>query len=201
MKKLLTMALACILLFSSVPALAQTVAPGGSVTVEFPFSGASIYLLEAEYTAAPGLAVTGGDVEAMYGGKAGKTRALFVNVPAISGGTLALKVTADATASGDLNVNVTKLRGYAPSSGWVDLTGAVTKTLTVQAASSDRIPGDADDNSMVDIDDALTVLQHLAGWGVAINLENADCDGIAGINIDDALQILQNLAGWGVALV
>ena len=200
MKKLLTMALACILLFSSVPALAQTVAPGGSVTVEFPFSGASIYLLEAEYTAAPGLAVTGGDVEAMYGGKAGKTRALFVNVPAISGGTLALEVAADDTASGDLNITITKLRGYAPSA-WVDLTGAVTKTLTVQAASSDRIPGDADDNDMVDIDDALTVLQHLAGWGVAINLENADCDGIAGINIDDALQILQNLAGWGVALV
>lgn len=201
MKKLLAITLVCVLLLAVTPlALAQTVAPGGEVTVEVPFSGAEINLLHAEYTVSSGLTVKSGTVPEMMGGKAGKSMALFVSVPGkISKGTLKLVVAAGSGASGDQTIEITKLRGYAPSK-WTDLNGKKTITIKLQGTAT-RVPGDADKSGAVDIDDALTVLQHLAGWGVAISLENADCDGKAGVDIDDALQILQNLAGWGVALL
>ncbi len=63
-----------------------------------------------------------------------------------------------------------------------------------------RIPGDADENGMVNIFDALIILQCDAGWDVTINALNADVDGSGSANIFDALLILQYDAGWDVTL-
>ena len=62
------------------------------------------------------------------------------------------------------------------------------------------IPGDADDNGDVNMNDALTVLRYCAGEGNAINLLNADVTGDSQISAQDALLILQWEAGWNETL-
>ncbi len=64
-----------------------------------------------------------------------------------------------------------------------------------------RLPGDANVDSLVNILDALLVLQHDVGWGVEINLSNADVDGDGAATIMDALKILQYDVGWNVELL
>lgn len=59
-----------------------------------------------------------------------------------------------------------------------------------------RIPGDADDNGFVDMNDALLVLQYAAGQSVTINASNADVNGDAKVDMSDALLLLQHQAGW-----
>lgn len=63
-----------------------------------------------------------------------------------------------------------------------------------------RIPGDANDDGDVDVNDALRILQYGAGEKVEINLDNADVDANDTADIQDALCILQYLAGWNVVL-
>ena len=60
--------------------------------------------------------------------------------------------------------------------------------------------GDVNGDNAVDISDANDVLQHYAGWQIAINLEAADvnCDGA--VDISDANDILQYYAGWQIIL-
>ncbi len=200
MRKLLTLVLVCALLLAAMPAaLAQTVAPGAKVTVEFPFSGKAANLVHAIYTIPAGLTFVEGEVDGWTYGKAGKTQAIYASLTGITSGTLKLTLKAAADAKGDLAVAITHLQGYAPSS-WIGLTGKATKTVTVSGGAAGRVPGDADGNGKVDIDDPIAILQHLAYWGNTINLENADCDGKAGLNIDDAIHLLQYLAFWGVEL-
>lgn len=56
---------------------------------------------------------------------------------------------------------------------------------------SGRMPGDANENGVVDIFDALAVLQHDVGWNVEINVSNADVNTSGTVDIFDALLILQ----------
>ena len=60
----------------------------------------------------------------------------------------------------------------------------------------DRLPGDADDNQVVDLDDALLVLEYDSTEGVKINRFNADVNGDDVVDINDALLIMQYDAGW-----
>lgn len=68
------------------------------------------------------------------------------------------------------------------------------------AADASRLPGDADDNGVVDIYDGLVVLQYGVSADTAINLSNADVNADGEVNIHDALLILQYDAGWAVTL-
>ena len=63
-----------------------------------------------------------------------------------------------------------------------------------------RIPGDANDDGVVNIYDALLVLQYDAGWNVSLNTRNADVNASDGVDIYDALLILQYGAGEDVTL-
>lgn len=71
---------------------------------------------------------------------------------------------------------------------------------TITVVESGRLPGDADDNGAVNVNDALTVFRYCAGKGNAINLSNADVTGDAQVSAQDALLILQQAAGWNVPL-
>jgi len=64
-----------------------------------------------------------------------------------------------------------------------------------------RLPGDANVDGLVNILDALLVLQHDVGWEVEINVSNADVDGDGAATIMDALKILQYDVGWEVELI
>lgn len=107
-------------------------------------------------------------------------------------GTVTFTVNAAATA-GTYTVEAYK------KDGSVTVEGSITFTVA-GAASGDRLAGDANEDGVADIFDALLVLQYDAGWDVTINTSNGDVneDGIA--DIFDALLILQYDAGWDVVL-
>lgn len=107
-------------------------------------------------------------------------------------GTVTFTVNAAATA-GTYTVEAYKKEGS------ITVTGSITFTVKA-AATGDRVPGDANEDGIADIFDALLVLQYDAGWDVTINTSNGDvnADGIA--DIFDALLILQYDAGWDVVL-
>lgn len=58
-----------------------------------------------------------------------------------------------------------------------------------------RLPGDADNNSSVTIDDAIAILS-----GSVSSDSNADVNGDGNVDQQDVLRIMQYLAGWGVTL-
>lgn len=63
-----------------------------------------------------------------------------------------------------------------------------------------RIPGDADDDGMVTMMDAIVILQYDVGWNVTINLSNSDVDADGMVTMMDAILILQYDVGWNVTL-
>ena len=62
------------------------------------------------------------------------------------------------------------------------------------------IPGDANSDGLVTVDDVLMIQQHIAGWSVAIDKTAANVNGDSDITIEDALLIQQHIAGWDVTL-
>ncbi|MBQ7138124.1 MAG: dockerin type I repeat-containing protein [Clostridia bacterium] len=64
---------------------------------------------------------------------------------------------------------------------------------------SDRLPGDANGNGLVNPADAVAILDALANGG-ALYTDNANVNGDEAINMLDALLILQHAAGWNVTL-
>ncbi|MBQ7138401.1 MAG: dockerin type I repeat-containing protein [Clostridia bacterium] len=71
-----------------------------------------------------------------------------------------------------------------PATAWVALIGG----------EEDGLCGDADGNGQVNVQDALLILQHDAGWSVRINSDNADVDGSGSVNRLDAVEILRGAA-------
>ena len=65
--------------------------------------------------------------------------------------------------------------------------------------TTDRLPGDADGNGVVNLADVTTILDALANGG-SVYFSNADVNADGVMNIQDALRILQHLAGWDVTL-
>ena len=66
---------------------------------------------------------------------------------------------------------------------------------------TDGLPGDANDDGSVTVDDVLLIQQHIAGWKVNINTINANVTADNDITIEDALLIQQKIAGWNVTLL
>ena len=63
-----------------------------------------------------------------------------------------------------------------------------------------RIPGDANGDGVLNVMDATTIAQYLAGWNVNIDLEQADVDGDGNVTVKDLTLIKQSLAHWNVTL-
>lgn len=114
--------------------------------------------------------------------------------------TAGLKVQAIYSDSSSSQVTNYKVSGFNPNklgkqTVTVSLEGkTATFTVTVYAV------GDVDGDGKITSADATKILQHEAGWGVAINTSAADVDGNGQINRDDATKILQHVAGWDITL-
>ena len=99
-------------------------------------------------------------------------------------GTLTFTVNEDA-AYGTYTVEAYKVQGDCTVSG------AVTFTV------SDRLPGDANADGIVNALDAMTIAKYAAGWeNVSINLSNADVTADGTVNALDAMNIAKYAAGW-----
>ena len=61
-------------------------------------------------------------------------------------------------------------------------------------------PGDADNDGVIGMNDALAILRYAANAGNTINIDGADVTGDGAVNAQDALLILQYDAGWDVTL-
>ncbi len=71
-----------------------------------------------------------------------------------------------------------------------------SEAFTVSAG----VPGDADADGILDVRDALLVMQYDAGWSVALSKVNADVNDSGAVDLTDALLILRYLAGENVTL-
>lgn len=78
--------------------------------------------------------------------------------------------------------------------------GAYAVCLVTVADPNARVPGDANADDVVDMMDAVRILQYDVGWNVEINLDNADVDADGAVTMADAVLILQYDVGWNVTL-
>ena len=62
------------------------------------------------------------------------------------------------------------------------------------------IYGDVNDDGKVNTKDLILLRQHLAGWDVTINADNADVTADGKVNTKDLILLRQYLAGWDVTL-
>lgn len=70
------------------------------------------------------------------------------------------------------------------------------KTNQISYEVITAVKGDADGDGKVSVNDALTILMHIAGKNPKNYFEKvADCDGTAGVTVSDALAILMHIAG------
>ena len=100
-------------------------------------------------------------------------------------------------------VTVTEPTATAPGLTMIccETCGELIRMEEIPAVGPLRLPGDANDDSVVNIMDALLTLQYSVGWDVEINLLNADVNADNAANIMDALLILQYSVGWDIVLL
>jgi len=66
--------------------------------------------------------------------------------------------------------------------------------------ASNRVPGDADENGIVDWGDLILILKYVSLWDVSINLSNAEVTGNGVVNWDDLILLLKYVSLWDVQL-
>ena len=74
--------------------------------------------------------------------------------------------------------------------------------LTTKSSEPARVPGDADGDGSVKLQDAAVIARYLAGgWNVTINESAADVNGDHAVDLKDAVLIRRSIAGgWNVTL-
>lgn len=101
--------------------------------------------------------------------------------------------------------SITSLTFTPTQAGWISLTvtvkGADGRSFSKQAKWTVKtppppLPGDANNDGVLNLDDAIAILLHLAGNNTNISLSNADINGDGKVNSNDVLVILQRAAGW-----
>lgn len=81
--------------------------------------------------------------------------------------------------------------GVAAFKNCTALSSVISYTASAEPPVAPALIGDADDNGVVDIYDALLVMQYDAGWNVSLNVQNSDMNADNSIDLQDALQILE----------
>ncbi len=93
------------------------------------------------------------------------------------------------------------------------VSGITAGTVTITATTADGgytascqvevcalLPGDTNEDGVINIKDSILLAQYLAHWDVAVHMQGADCNGDGAINIKDAILLAQYLAQWDVTL-
>ena len=110
---------------------------------------------------------------------------------------LTFKVKEDA-AEGDYNVFITFNENDIFDKDYVNMPFNGTEgTITVKPP---YIPGDVNNDGVVNVRDLGLLQQHLNGWNVTVNLDAANVNGDAAVNVRDLGLLQQYLNGWNVEL-
>ena len=118
--------------------------------------------------------------------------------PTVKVGSTTLTPGTDYTVSYKDNTNV--------GTATVTITGkgnykdSALKTFTI-TANSGRVPGDANGDGKVNINDVLLIQQLIAEWKVDVIEANCDVNADQKVNINDVLLIQQKIAEWDVELI
>lgn len=78
--------------------------------------------------------------------------------------------------------------------------GAMAMCVVTVYAPEARLPGDVNEDGLVDVYDALRIMQYSAGWNVALNGWQGDVNADGKTNLQDAIRLLQYGAGLDVEL-
>ncbi len=97
----------------------------------------------------------------------------------------------DNTNAGTATVTITGKGNYKDSA---------LKTFTI-TSNSGRVPGDANGDGKVNINDVLLIQQKIAKWDVNVIEANCDVNADDKVNINDVLLIQQKIAKWDVELI
>lgn len=217
MKKLVSLLLGLMMIFMVSAAMAETVTvnPGDTLELEVTLSSASGNGAEIgiETNDAPVTFVgaVGGSVNDTVPPKAFNDYFVVVNIDGVDilpdgtgltgslddytlstledghVGTLTFQVDTDAE-EGTYTVSVYK------KSGSCTVEGSVTFEIV---AASDRLPGDVNDDGVVDLIDSVLLERYLAEWDdVTINLVNADVNGDGEVDLIDSVILDRYLAEW-----
>ena len=226
MKKIVSLLLCVLLLGAMSTALADTVVtvkPGDVLTLDVSLTSASGLLAKIGIVVGDGAPVTFVDAVGVVGDGANDTVppqsfddyfdivnindvTLSADGTVLSGdltdytladslvtgqiGTLTFAVNDDATP-GTYQVSTKVIIGSCTVDG--------TITFTVEEAS-DRVPGDVNDDGVVDMRDSVLLDRYLAEWDVTINMSNADVTGDGVVDMRDSVLLDRYLAEWDVTL-
>lgn len=224
MKKLVSLLLVLMMVFTVSMAMAETVtvAPGDALSFDVEISGASgkgarIGLEATEDAPVADFKAVGGSVNDTVPPKALNDYFVVVNLDGIDllpsgenwADDLTVKYTMKDLANGHIgtvsfNVAEDAEEGvYTVSAVKVEGTCTVTGSITFEVKKpvvSDRLPGDADDNGVVEWADLIAMLKFVSNWGNTINEANANVNGDDMVSWDDMILILKYISGWGIEL-
>lgn len=221
MKKLVSLLLVLIMVFTVSMAMAETVtvAPGDALSFDVEISGASgkgarIGLEATEDAPVADFKAVGGSVNDTVPPKALNDYFVVVNLDGIDllpsgenwADDLTVKYTMKDLANGHIgtvsfNVAEDAEEGvYTVSAVKVEGTCTVTGSITFEVKKqvvSDRLPGDVNDDGFVDLIDSVLLERFLAEWDdVTINMLNADVNGDGEVDLIDSVILDRYLAEW-----
>lgn len=58
------------------------------------------------------------------------------------------------------------------------------------------VPGDVDNDSVVNLNDLITLAQYVAGWDIVVNKEQLDVNGDKVVDLNDVTHLARYMAGW-----
>lgn len=178
----------------------QTVAPGGTVTVEIPFSGEGVRFVDLDYekllSAAPGLEFVEGKMkDGGFLGKAGSKRAIYLknDLSEFNSGTLLLTVKAKADATGEQTLTIESVRGYKLGADMINMTGATKKVINITAASG--LKGDATGDGKVNHEDVTAIILLITTGKPVTSQVNADATGDKLVDHRDLTAVILHITG------
>ena len=162
--------------------------PGiGGITISSDFASSGISLVNTEATGIAGTAQV-----------AGASRFSMISGNEITGDGQFVRLTFNANGQEEVTIRFNVDLASRTDGSIVTISGT---SVSAQRARNNRKPGDANEDGVVDIVDAMMILRYDCGWNVTVNMSNSDVNGDNAVDIVDAMMILRYDCGWNVNLI
>ncbi len=167
--------------------------PGiGGITISSDFANYGISLVGAE---ASGIANSAQI--------AGASRISMISADEFSGDGEIARLTFNANGQENTTLRFDVDKATRADGSLVIINGASVSARRIAGSetNSSRTPGDANEDGIVDIVDAMIILRYDCGWDVSVNIGNSDVNADDIVDIVDAMIILRYDCGWDVELI
>ncbi len=90
-----------------------------------------------------------------------------------------------------------QVNGLFPEGDYHGIFDAYGRLTNVPAtATPPYIAGDSNGDNTLNVNDAASIAQHLAGWDISVSYDASNVDGNGTLNVNDLAALAQYLAGW-----